>query len=589
MSSGQQYYDQQQAYNPAASQHSQQYDMTSSVGGDGEYTEALPEVLYLMQYCAQAFPPIDDSEEARVAADLSWNSVREWIQTHSPEEFREAAEQRDDVHKTALHFACQQQPPIDIIDSFLNVAADTVQWPDSNEYLPIHYACAFGAEAQVIKNLAEAYPESKTTVDKRGRTPLHFFLGIQAQNSDSPDIVALLSNTGAASYPTEEGILPLHLACAYGRSEETLIVLTDAYPDAAVTNDNRLRTPLHFVLSNAGRRNAPAAVRMLLSRNPELVNAIGDGNLPLFVLAQFASSGVNKKDSEQIEAVQGCLKHLLSSSPEATPEFFTALQKLPNFLQEKAVVMKEVQELLNYKISQRFPTLILLLDFVMQILVLVAYVVAVTESLTRRYDPNNTKPIAVLDSAVPNDWLWVGILYLGAFYFLVREIVQGISLVSLGAFRIYIQDVSNWINILYIGLLVMWATLIMFGGSSNLFFRSGTSLSVLILFLNLLAYLRNVYIDFAIFASGVGNVANSLGAFIFCLLIFLVCFSRMFYTLFIGTEYCSSESGLYHEWKDYDETSEGYTEIIEGIICQDNRYDARPWCDNWHSFLSIYI
>jgi ankyrin repeat protein len=103
-----------------------------------------------------------------------------------------------------LHFACRNVPPPDVIDVFLSIAADTVQWPDSFGWLPIHYACASGSDTAVIQALAENFPESKTTTDRRGRTPLHFALG---DKPASPDSIFLLSSTGAASYPDEIGML----------------------------------------------------------------------------------------------------------------------------------------------------------------------------------------------------------------------------------------------------------------------------------------------------------------------------------------------------------------------------------------------
>jgi ankyrin repeat protein len=582
---------QQQQYDPS---QAQAYAAEMEGGADAGYSEGLPEVLYLMQFCAQAFAPTADTDAARAQAYSSWEPVREWLHTHSPDDVREAAEQRDDVGKTALHFACQHVPPTDIIDTFLNVAGDIIQWPDSFGWLPIHYACAYDAEPDVIKSLAEAFPESKTTVDRKGRTPLHFFLGtLGTQSTNSPDVVVLLSNTGAASYPTDEGLLPLHLACAFGRSEATLYVLTDAYPDAVTTVDNKQRTPLHFVLSNAGRKSAPAAVRLLLSLNTDLVNAAGGGPLPLLVLAQFATTGINRSDEEQLDAVQGCLRHILSSRPKPTPEFFSALQRLPTFLRERAVVMKAVQEMLNDKIAQRFPTMILILDFYMQFVVLITYMFGVTESQRLRklaldfdFGP---KQIGFLYDESTHDfsalerWLVVGGLYGGAFYFLLREVFQAISLAALGAFHIYVRDLSNWLNILYISLVVVWATLVLLGEGRFTIFVYGTSLSVLFLITKLLAYLKNVYIDFAIFSGGVLHVLSRLSAFIFCLIMFLVAFSRFFVTLFQESTYCDSAPPV------YESTMENETErweLMNAIQC--DSYEPRPWCDDWSAILSVY-
>jgi Ankyrin repeats (3 copies) len=183
----------------------QQFDGQQPPPYDDGYSESIPDIFYLNHYCAHAFPPQDSSEEAREAAEHSWEPVRTWMRTHSADEVRAAAEQRDDAGKTALHFACQNFPPKDVIDVFLSIAVEIVRWPDSFGWLPIHYACAYGADTQVIRTISEAFPESKTTVDRKGRTPLHFALG--TANSNSPAVVVLLSNTGAASYADDNGML----------------------------------------------------------------------------------------------------------------------------------------------------------------------------------------------------------------------------------------------------------------------------------------------------------------------------------------------------------------------------------------------
>lgn len=169
------------------------------VSGD----ESVPDLMLLNVYCARAKAP-KESEQSKYEAEQSWQPVREWLSSHNAQEVRAAAEQKGESGLTALHFACRNSPPIDVTEVFLSIAADTVQWPDSFGWLPIHYATAAGADSEVIKALAEAYPESKTTVDRRGRTPLHFALG---DKPASPDVISLLSSSGAASYPDEIGML----------------------------------------------------------------------------------------------------------------------------------------------------------------------------------------------------------------------------------------------------------------------------------------------------------------------------------------------------------------------------------------------
>ncbi len=133
---------------------------------------------------------------------------------------------------------------------------------------------------------------------------------------------------------------PLHYACAYGASEEALYVLTDSHIDAITTQDDRGRTPLHFALSNAGNKAAPAAVRLLLSLNSDLVNSTSGGPLPLKMLSEYASTV--KDDEEQRQSVESCLKYFLAAKPDPTADFFTALQSLPVFLLERYAAPKPV-------------------------------------------------------------------------------------------------------------------------------------------------------------------------------------------------------------------------------------------------------
>jgi hypothetical protein len=183
------------------------YDDDQDSQTETDYS-TTPDIMLLNDYCANAHSPSYLPEEAEHEAEPSWELVREWLRTHSAGEVRSGAEQRGDSAMTALHFACRNSPATDVINVLLSVAIDTSEWKDSFGWLPIHYACACGADAQAIKSLAEAFPESKTTVDRRGRTPLHFALGNSNPDSAvSPAIVVLLSSTGAATYPDDNGML----------------------------------------------------------------------------------------------------------------------------------------------------------------------------------------------------------------------------------------------------------------------------------------------------------------------------------------------------------------------------------------------
>jgi len=206
--------DEDEHYIPAGrvfeGQAEQYYDGHISEHQDHTTYTSIPDILQLNHLCANATIAANRSAEARHEAEESWEPVREWLRSHNADEVRQAAEHKGDSSMTALHFACRNQPPIDVVNVFLSIAVETVQWPDTFGWLPIHYACACGAGPEVLKALAEAFPDSKTSVDRRGRTPLHFALGNGNQNPDklaAPAIVAILSSSGAAAYADDNGML----------------------------------------------------------------------------------------------------------------------------------------------------------------------------------------------------------------------------------------------------------------------------------------------------------------------------------------------------------------------------------------------
>lgn len=307
--------------------------------------------------------------------------------------------------------------------------------------------------------------------------------------------------------------------------------------EAIRTRDSRKRTPLHFALSNAGRKTVPAAVRLLLSLDPTIVNSIDNGPLPLRVLAQYAQMVRSETEDreEKRESVLRCLEHLLNADPEPTADFFTALQSLPEWLSQRAVVMSVVQKLLNEKISQRFPTAILLLDFVFLALTIGFYSHNVVDSLDKRFNDDDDSNDAIdIAQLIP--------LYLGAGYFAFREIIQIISLLSLKVFKLWLYDPSNYLNVVYCAVVLSWTIIMQTGNGNRDTFRVGSAISTIVLWVKLLAYLRNILLDFAVFMRGVFYVIRRLLAFLVSLGIILFAFAQMFHTVFQQTEECTTPS-----------------------------------------------
>ncbi len=89
--------------------------------------------------------------------------------------------------------------------------------------------------------------------------------------------------------------------------------------------------------------------------------------------------------------------------------------------------------------------------------------------------------------------------------------------------------------------------------------------------MNFLKYLRGMIVEFSVFVSGVVHVLQRLGVFLLALLIILVAFMDMFYTLFLGSGHCE---GFQEERTD---------------VCDPEGQQSYPFCTPWDAFLSVYI
>jgi Ankyrin repeats (3 copies) len=194
-------------------QHYEEYQTDGMYEGqyahqpETEEYSGIPTEMILSQLCANAHGPRDSTEKAKEEADFSWEPVRNWIRNHSEGDLREAAQQRGHHIMTALHVACRNAPPLDVIDCLLIAAGETAECQDSVGCLPLHYACGFSASYPVIKTLVDIFPESKTMVDVQGKTPLHYAMKTSNSDPSWAAVVLLLSSNGAARIADKEGML----------------------------------------------------------------------------------------------------------------------------------------------------------------------------------------------------------------------------------------------------------------------------------------------------------------------------------------------------------------------------------------------
>jgi len=385
-------------------------------------------------------------------------------------------------------------------------------------------------------------------------------------------------------------MLPLHYACAYGVGEEVLRVLTDNHIQTIQATDKRGRTPLHFAMGNADRPASPGVVNLLISQHVSVVDMIDlEGNLPIHLLATRAQA-IKEDEKDKFVNCQTCLGLYLDAQPRATADLLTALQSLPDWLRDNAVIHPEVQKVLNKKISQRFPTAVTMMDAVFYVLVIPFFQVSVIGSLQDRYRGTNEFDERYL---IP--------LYAAASWFLLREIVQAVSLASLGLFKTWLTDPTNLFDLSYIFLILFWAISMSTQAFGTKAFQYGTCLTCAILYMALVLFLKNHFVGFAVFVGGVVYTTGRLLAFLVALVIILVAFSQIFSTFFRQSASCPDGSGVLpnpYILTAVNCTSEFQPGVYDNATCPQTEYSERfetceptnqhPWCSFWTSYYKSY-
>lgn len=546
---------------------------------------------------------------------------------------------------TALHEACKNASfPLDVVKLFIQIAPETMQWANDEGQLPLHVACQNSMSTACILALARGFPLGKIGADIRGYTPLHCAL---AELSDpGPELIALLASNisslelketsssveTAALVAEKKGFLPLHIACGASLSgtvanKDVLEALRHAYPRAMNAHDSRGRTPFHILLGNAPHRNAPVSVLWYLGHQPRLLHTetdcqstsgvISKIKTPLLSLVNCMNAlttsspklpcgGRDKEKATRFLNTLHCMGHVFQSAPDDS--LFLCLSVLhlkarkqghrmtcnslcPNsdsYWRNQAVLHPAMQKMMNARISQRLPTAVLMMDFYVLIMILVAYHLNVITSIDLRFSNESAQlhETQALNSTSGMDSLQLVPLYIGGGYFLVREILSVIGLWTLqpphkktigrahGLNFLYAIQI-NWLNAIFTVTLLFWTVAMDTGWGAADTFRTGTAISALVLWIRFLAYLRNILIAWTIFSHSLLYVVHAFAMFYVLLGIVLVAFSQIFYTLYLGTDYCEQD----------EQDLLSAEEVLVGIKW--DGLDARPFCNRWTAFLHV--
>jgi len=291
---------------------------------------------------------------------------------------------------------------------------------------------------------------------------------------------------------------------------------------------------MHLAMVNAHRDAIPNVLRFLLDhpQSRETINTRDqDGYLPLHLLA-LGLRGYRADDPVKRANVAESLIMYLDAKPHAAADFLTAIQDLPDWLQDRAVVSQHVRNVLNEKIVRPLPASILMLDGYILVMIIICFGLSTSNHIDLRFGgtEENDSQVAVV------------FLFLGGAYFLLRELIQMFSLIQLGSFSSWWLDAQNWLDVVVIFLVFYFAVLMLDdtyqSGVDKVSFRSGVAFTQGILYLDVIVYLQSTYVDFAVFVGGVLHVVQRLSAFLTAVAVILLAFAQMFYFIYANTELC---------------------------------------------------
>jgi len=373
----------------------------------------------------------------------------------------------------------------------------------------------------------------------------------------------------------------MHYACAYGTTREVLQVLLENYPESTTKRENKGRNALHLAMVNAHRKSSPKVVGFLLEKNAaEIINSYdNEHHLPIHLLA-MASRNVQDREN-----AINCLKLYLKAKPKATADFLTAIQTLPEWLRDIAVISDHIQDILNHKIVMRFPTTIMMMDFIVNILVIIMFEFASKDTIDYLFDQaEDSIPQEMKSTPAPKGYSIVTLVC--GLYFLLREMFQIISLLLLGTIGSWVFDPLNWLDVLLICLIFFNGTIMLMNDPpiSLAAFRIGAAITKAIMWLAVIFFLKSARVEFSVFVSGVYNVIQKLATYMVALIIILIMFAQMFYIMYVGEEECVC-SMEHEEHEDVTKFPHCTPErslmkvitMLMGEIGDEMRYSKHPW------------
>jgi serine/threonine protein kinase len=124
----------------------------------------------------------------------------------------------------------------EVVTYFLSKHPKCATITDSNNELPLHWACKTNVPLYIYSQLISIYREAIYMTGKSGKTPLH----TACEKRANLDVIKLLYNefTDAIRIKDNNSDMPLHLACRNQSSIDVILFLISVFPGALLVNSS---------------------------------------------------------------------------------------------------------------------------------------------------------------------------------------------------------------------------------------------------------------------------------------------------------------------------------------------------------------
>ena len=206
---------------------------------------------------------------------LSLKNLRHFVDSNG-----DVLKVKNNEGRTPLYIACCEKTPVEVIQYFTECCPLSLEMADMDGFLPLHGACCSAEPSmEIIEYLVTKNTRSltmKAAEAGNGRTPLHL---VAAQAGRSQLVKFLVDkNPSMLLVPDNDGLLPVHVACALA-DLETVKLLLNVRPDAMRLKSTDNLTPFTVACVS---ENMPV-VTYMAEAFPDLMRLKGeeDGWYPL--------------------------------------------------------------------------------------------------------------------------------------------------------------------------------------------------------------------------------------------------------------------------------------------------------------------